>query len=68
MSNPKPTQTDEFKATQFKPTKGEPLGKIIGTRYPEPIQDRLLAIDNYQEFIRKAVADALEKLDEAQGN
>ena len=62
MSNPSPAIA-QIERYQFQAIEGEPLGKIIGTRYPKSIEAKLMALPDKQAFIRQAVAAALAKLE-----
>lgn len=60
MSNPHPAIA-QIERYQFQPVEGEPLGKIIGTRYPADVEAALMAMPDKQAFIRQAVAEKLAR-------
>ena len=61
MGNPNPVQNEALKAKQFKPLVGEPMGKVVGTRYPISVTEKLEAMDtgDRSQFIRDAVQEKL---------
>lgn len=63
MANKNPIQTKEFKKQQMPKYGDVALGNPIATRYPADADEALRAMPDRQEFIRKAVLDALAKRD-----
>lgn len=65
MPNPNPRQTETFLNQQYQPIGAEPLGKVIGTRFPKEISDRLGAMSPSErsDFIRAAVAKAFDEME-----
>lgn len=60
MANKNPIQTKEFKQQQLPKHGDVALGNPIATRYPADADKILRSMENRQEFIRKAVLDALD--------
>lgn len=48
----------------FTTDRAEPLAKKITVRITETMESQLREIDNYREFVRQAIAEKLEKLEQ----
>ena len=62
MANPNP-KTDQIQSFQYQRMNEEPLGKVIGTRYPVSVEAALSRLPNgidRQGFIRAAVMEKLQ--------
>jgi hypothetical protein len=60
MANPNP-KTEQIQGFQYIPIGDRPMGKVIGTRYPEDIEAALSKLPDKQAFIRSAVENALRE-------
>ena len=52
-----------LKKHQFKTDREEPLTAKITLRLPPSMLEKLKTLDNYPEFVRQAIWDALNKLE-----
>ncbi len=65
MANKQP-KIDQLKAFAFKTDRDEPLKERVQIRIPTSMKQKLQEQDNWQEFVRQAIAKALEEKEELQ--
>ncbi|MEH1904223.1 MAG: hypothetical protein V7L04_23125 [Nostoc sp.] len=62
---PNPEGNPNIKKYGFKTDRDEPLTERIAIRVTKSMAEKIKAIDNYPEFCRQALNEALDKLDES---
>ncbi|GAX43956.1 hypothetical protein NIES4075_49710 [Tolypothrix sp. NIES-4075] len=62
LKMPNPHGNPEIKKYGFKTNRDEPLIAKLTVRIPQSMMDELKALENYPEFVRQAIQDALLKL------
>ncbi len=59
---PRPGGNPDFIKHKLTTTRPEPLTAKLTVRIPQSMMDELKALENYPEFVREAIQDALLKL------